>query len=119
MATDAQGRLLSEDGNYYWDGSDWQLVDTAAGTGSQQSETGQDAQGRMLSEDGNYYWDGSNWQLVDTAGTASSQQTQSTSDPGTEVPGDIAVSLEQDEVAAPEGEITLSELEPLPQHATC
>lgn len=26
MATDAQGRLLSDDGNYYWDGSNWQLV---------------------------------------------------------------------------------------------
>jgi hypothetical protein len=65
MATDAQGRLLSEDGNYYWDGSNWQLVDTTAGTGLQQSEAGsQDAHGRLLSEDGNYYLDGSNWQLV-------------------------------------------------------
>ncbi len=118
MPTDAQGRLLSDDGNYYWDGSDWQAVDPAAGAGPQQSQTGQDAQGRMLSEDGNYYWDGSNWQLVDPAGTASTQQDQSTSDPSTEVPEDIAVSM-QDEVAAPDGEIALSELEDLPQHAVC
>lgn len=26
MATDEQGRQLSDDGNYYWDGSDWQPV---------------------------------------------------------------------------------------------
>jgi hypothetical protein len=114
MATDAQGRMLSDDGNYYWDGDNWQLVDTGAGTGLQQSQTGQDAQGRLLSADGNYYWDGSNWQLVNS--TTSSQQALS--DSGAEVPGDIAMSM-QDEVAAPDGEIALSELEPLPQHAVC
>src|SRR6266487_1540780 len=38
MATDAQGRQLSEDGNYYWDGSDWQLVDDwSAGSASSYS----------------------------------------------------------------------------------
>jgi hypothetical protein len=26
MATDAQGRQLSDDGFYYWDGSEWQPV---------------------------------------------------------------------------------------------
>jgi len=26
MATDAQGRTLSDDGNYYWDGAAWQPV---------------------------------------------------------------------------------------------
>ena len=26
MATDAQGRTLSDDGNYYWDGAAWQSV---------------------------------------------------------------------------------------------
>lgn len=79
MATDAQGRLLSEDGNYYWDGSDWQLVDTAGGTSSHQSATqSQDAQGRLLSEDGVYYWDGSNWQLVDNFGAGQSTQSADT-----------------------------------------
>jgi hypothetical protein len=87
MATDAQGRQLSEDGNYYWDGANWQLVDAAAGGGSQQSGAGsQDAQGRQLSEDGNYYWDGSNWQPVDGGSVAGSGQavgsaSSSTSDP--------------------------------------
>jgi hypothetical protein len=87
MATDAQGRQLSDDGNYYWDGANWQLVDQSAASGgvdqsaasggvdqsaasggdgstsSQQSQS-TDAQGRQLSPDGNYYWDGSNWQPV-------------------------------------------------------
>lgn len=75
MATDAQGRQLSDDGNYYWDGSNWQLVDQSAASGgadsssssSQQSQN-VDSQGRQLSDDGNYYWDGSNWQLVDQSG---------------------------------------------------
>jgi hypothetical protein len=54
MATDAQGRQLSDDGYYYWDGANWQPV-TESGAG------------RQLSEDGNYYWDGANWQLVDAS----------------------------------------------------
>jgi hypothetical protein len=121
MATDQQGRLLSDDGNYYWDGSNWQLVDISSREGPTSSESPQftprsDAQGRQLSDDGNYYWDGSNWQPVDAADAAGSQQAQSTSDSGAGVPSDIAVSL-QDEVAAPDGEITLNELEPLPQQA--
>ena len=33
MATDAQGRQLSDDGNYYWDGSNWQPVDQSAASG--------------------------------------------------------------------------------------
>jgi hypothetical protein len=71
MATDAQGRQLSDDGNYYWDGAEWQLVSPNAAEGgdastsSQQSQgAGNDAQGRQLSPDGNYYWDGAAWQLV-------------------------------------------------------
>ena len=82
MATDALGRQLSDDGNYYWDGSSWQLVSAAGGDGgsssggysgssaggdgptSSQQSAATDAQGRPLSDDGNYYWDGSNWQPV-------------------------------------------------------
>lgn len=70
MATDAQGRLLSDDGIYYWDGTDWQLVDQAAGADS--SAQSQDAQGRVLSDDGNYFWDGTDWRLVDKSGTGAS-----------------------------------------------
>ncbi len=33
MATDEQGRTLSDDGHYYWDGSDWQLVQQSAESG--------------------------------------------------------------------------------------
>ena len=33
MATDEQGRELSDDGNYYWDGSTWQPVEQS-GDGS-------------------------------------------------------------------------------------
>jgi len=74
MATDAQGRLLSDDGNYYWDGTNWQAVDASgngpATTSSQSPQVSPrtDAQGRQLSDDGNYYWDGSNWQSADTSG---------------------------------------------------
>jgi hypothetical protein len=82
MATDAQGRLLSDDGNYYWDGSDWQLVSASGGDGATSSQSPQvtprtDAQGRQLSEDGNYFWDGSDWQLVNApagAGAATAGQ---------------------------------------------
>jgi hypothetical protein len=124
MATDAQGRQLSPDGNYYWDGSNWQLVGSAGGDSSEggdasassQQSAATDAQGRQLSQDGNHYWDGSNWQPVDVANAAGLQQAQYASDSGAGVPGDIAVSM-QDEVAAPDGEIALSELEPLPQQA--
>jgi hypothetical protein len=98
MATDAQGRQLSEDGHYYWDGFNWQLLDAAAGEGSQQSAVGsQDAQGRQLSEDGNYHWDGSNWQPVDAGSVAGPGQavgsaSSSSSDPldGGLLPGGTA-----------------------------
>jgi hypothetical protein len=89
MATDAQGRQLSPDGNYYWDMNDyqWHLVDRRPGLGEVGSaadldsmvtryEAGTtpsvDAQGRQLSPDGNYYYDGSNWQLVSGVGMATS-----------------------------------------------
>jgi hypothetical protein len=32
MATDAQGRTLSDDGYYYWDGTAWQPVSGAGAT---------------------------------------------------------------------------------------
>src|SRR6516164_11015374 len=85
MAMDAQGRPLSPDGNYYWDGYNWQLVDRRPGLGEVGSAADRegmvtrhedfsipsvDAQGRQLSPDGNYYYDGSNWQLVSGGGTA-------------------------------------------------
>jgi len=52
-----EGAQLSEDGNYWWDGADWQPV-----TQETTTEEGQ------LSEDGNYRWDGSEWQPVEQEG---------------------------------------------------
>jgi hypothetical protein len=44
--TDWQGRTVSDDGKYVWDGNAWQP--------------------RTISEDGNYVWDGAAWQLRTT-----------------------------------------------------
>ena len=41
MATDEQGRQLSDDGNYYWDGSAWQLVDQGAASTGDSSTSSQ------------------------------------------------------------------------------
>lgn len=57
--------------------------------------------------------DSETWAVLTASASASST---SGSGDGTEVPDDIAVSM-QIEVAAPDGEIMLSELEPLPQNA--
>jgi hypothetical protein len=56
-----EGAQLSEDGNYWWDGSDWQPV-TQDSTQEATPEEGQ------LSEDGYYRWDGSDWQPVEQEG---------------------------------------------------
>ena len=49
------GAQLSEDGKYWWDGSDWQPV----------PEDGGGAEEGQLSEDGQWRWDGTQWQPVD------------------------------------------------------
>lgn len=49
---------LSEDGQWRWDGSDWQPVTTTEPT---------DAAPGMLSEDGLWRWDGERWQPVEGA----------------------------------------------------
>ena len=65
MATDAQGRQLSEDGLYYWDGTAWQPVQqdasaassdsSAAGTGeAEQTPTADDFKGSMNIINQNY-----------------------------------------------------------------
>lgn len=55
-----EGAQLSEDGKYWWDGSDWQPVPEDGG-GS--VEVGQ------LSEDGQWQWDGSQWQPAEGGGS--------------------------------------------------
>lgn len=47
---------LSEDGQWRWDGSDWQAATTSEPT---------DATPGMLSEDGRWRWDGEQWQAVE------------------------------------------------------
>jgi hypothetical protein len=59
MTTIPEGAQLSEDGNYWWDGAEWQ---PATGGGGTETQDGQ------LSEDGNYQWDGSEWQPVQQEG---------------------------------------------------
>ncbi|SDJ17651.1 Putative peptidoglycan binding domain-containing protein [Actinokineospora alba] len=49
---------LSEDGQWRWDGSDWQAVNSSEPT---------DATPGMLSEDGQWRWDGEQWQPVGSA----------------------------------------------------
>lgn len=44
MATDAQGRQLSEDGYYYWDGTAWQPVQGEGGASAGQAQEGQSGQ---------------------------------------------------------------------------
>jgi hypothetical protein len=51
MATDAQGRQLSDDGFYYWDGAAWQLVDQAAGSSAAAGSAAQSAEQTPTAED--------------------------------------------------------------------
>ena len=68
MASDVQ---RSPDGNYWWDGTQWQLVDQSQAQAAPSADNGSapaspaipaDAQ---RSPDGNYWWDGTEWQLID------------------------------------------------------
>jgi hypothetical protein len=52
----------SEDGRYWWDGKDWQLIE-GQGEGAVAYGT--------RSPDGHYWWDGAGWQLVEGHGETS------------------------------------------------
>jgi hypothetical protein len=52
-----EGAQLSEDGQYWWDGADWQPVQSGDGSGGMEYGT--------QSDDGQYWWDGSDWQPVE------------------------------------------------------
>jgi hypothetical protein len=69
------GAQLSEDGKYWWDGSDWQPV----------PEDGGGAQEGQLSEDGQWKWDGSQWQPVDDAEGGGDGLHQALTDQGFEI----------------------------------
>lgn len=51
-----EGAQLSDDGKYWWDGTDWQAVPEGD---TQQAEVG------ALSDDGKWQWDGTQWQPAD------------------------------------------------------
>jgi hypothetical protein len=55
---------LSPDGQWRWDGSDWQAADGHGGSGSGGSAVGSEHVGK-LSDDGQWRWDGSDWQAAD------------------------------------------------------
>jgi hypothetical protein len=60
---------LSDDGQYRWDGTDWQPVSGEAGAGDGSAAHGGDSYAGQLSDDGQYRWDGTDWQPVEGAGT--------------------------------------------------
>ncbi|WP_158893784.1 hypothetical protein [Amycolatopsis anabasis] len=62
MSNVPPGAQRSADGNYWWDGTRWQLVTPQEGTRVTPQA------GRQISEDGNYWWDGSQWQPMHGAG---------------------------------------------------
>jgi hypothetical protein len=61
QGTDSYAGELSDDGQYRWDGYDWQPV---AGDAAQAS----DGYAGQVSDDGQYRWDGNTWQPAGDAG---------------------------------------------------
>jgi hypothetical protein len=66
------GAQVSDDGNYWWDGNDWQPVSGGDGSADAGSGDGGAAQGQ-LSDDGNYRWNGSDWEPVSGDGSGDGQ----------------------------------------------
>jgi hypothetical protein len=62
MAEQPADAQLSEDGQWWWDGADWQPV-----AGPQASYDPNALQPDQLSDDGQWRWDGSEWQPVGDA----------------------------------------------------
>lgn len=78
------GAQLSEDGKYWWDGSDWQPVP---------EDGGGDTPVGQLSDDGQWQWDGSQWQPADGSGgggDAAGGLAEALSSQGLEVPAEAA-----------------------------
>ena len=70
-AQDGYVGQLSEDGQWQWDGTDWQ---PAAAGGAAYASTGgygqPDSYAGQLSADGHWQWDGTDWQPANTDGAA-------------------------------------------------
>jgi hypothetical protein len=63
MTEASAGVQYSEDGQFWWDGTDWQPVDTGEADAGAGSTT--DSSERVFSEDGQFWWDGTDWQPVE------------------------------------------------------
>jgi hypothetical protein len=83
----------SEDGQWWWDGSQWQPISGAANSGdattsaaaapassSDPAQTPATPASGQLSDDGQWQWDGSQWQPVQGAQSGSDKQTINPSD---------------------------------------
>lgn len=66
MAEQPADATLSEDGQWWWDGADWQPVESAAASSPSDGQ---------LSEDGQWRWDGAEWQPVADAASSDLEQT--------------------------------------------
>jgi hypothetical protein len=63
MTEASAGVQYSEDGQFWWDGTDWQPVDTGGSSSGSDSTT--ESSERVFSEDGQFWWDGTDWQPVE------------------------------------------------------
>ena len=79
MADVPEGAQRSEDGQYWWDGEQWQSVD--GGTSSD---------GRQYSEDGQYHWDGGEWKSVSGDGSTAAGGTSAGGTSADEPPLDLS-----------------------------
>jgi hypothetical protein len=73
VASVPDGVQVSDDGQYWWDGAQWQLIP---------------ADGLQFSDDRQYWWDGSQWQPMSAQGQVDSPDTRSAG-AGTETTFDI------------------------------
>lgn len=67
MAEQPADAPLSEDGQWWWDGADWQPVES----GPQASYDPDTTAVGQLSDDGQWRWDGTQWQPAGDAGGSS------------------------------------------------
>jgi outer membrane protein OmpA-like peptidoglycan-associated protein len=77
----ADERQLSEDGNWWWDGTDWQAVDDASADAADPDADQAHLQvAFQLSPDGQWQWDGGQWLPADGAAGSVGLKTASTAD---------------------------------------
>jgi peptidoglycan hydrolase-like protein with peptidoglycan-binding domain len=88
---ESSGEMLSEDGQYRWDGEAWVPVDGAQpATDTSGGDSNGETSGEILSEDGQYRWDGEAWIPVNGEQPAE-QPAQSTDQPADQATDPAAV----------------------------